>query len=93
MADGRDPISAPNSRSTFMWTEIFRCFQIALDPRKLLVAAVGILAMSFLWWFLSVIFWYKAPDLNADKYSTSYIQKDFEKKINPQTGKSTRTKN
>ena len=39
MADGRDTYPASSPRSACSWTEIFRCFQIALDPRKLLVAA------------------------------------------------------
>jgi hypothetical protein len=37
--------------------ELFRCFRVALDPKKLLVAAGGILAMSCGWWLISVIFY------------------------------------
>ena len=62
MADGRDPTRRPAPGPRYPWTEIFRCFQIALDPRKLFVAALGILVMSFRWWLLSAIFYYKAPD-------------------------------
>src|SRR3954454_2801602 len=87
MADGRDLTPASSARSTYSWTEIFRCFHIALDPRKLLVAALGILVMSFAWWLLSAIFWYKAPDPNALQYQPSEVQKDLEGKNNPQTGK------
>ena len=87
MADGRDSTTASSARSPYSWTEIFRCFHIALDPRKLLVAALGILLMSFAWWLLSAIFWYKAPDPNTEKYQPSTVQKDFEGKTNPQTGK------
>jgi len=82
MADGRPATPRPAA-----WTEIFRCFQIALDPRKLLVAAAGILVMSFLWWLLSVIFYYKAPNPNADEYSKAVVGKSFEGRNNPQTGK------
>ena len=67
MADGRAPI--PTTTRPALWTEIFRCFQIALDPRKLFVAAIGILVMSSLWWLLSVTFHYKAPIPTADEYS------------------------
>ena len=87
MADGRDPTSAPSARSLYSWTEIFRCFHIALDPRKLLVAALGILLMSFAWWFLSWVFWYKAPERSAPKYSNAEVQKDIEGRNNPKTGK------
>ena len=77
MADGRD--GAPGSfsfRATCPWTEIFRCFQIALDPRKLFVAAAGILVMSFLWWLLSNVFYYKAPTRNDPDYSSDAIRRD-----------------
>lgn len=86
MADGRDSTPASSVRSPYSWTEIFRCFHIALDPRKLLVAALGILLMSFMWWLLSAIFWYKSPDPNNEKYRPETVQKDFEGKNNPQTG-------
>jgi hypothetical protein len=46
-----------NLRQLFPWTEIFRGFQIALDPKKLLLAAAGILAMALWWWFCSLAFY------------------------------------
>lgn len=82
MADGRPTPSRP-----LLWTVIFRSFQIALDPRKLLVAAAGILLMSLLWWLLSVIFYYKAPSRSADEYSEAVVRKSFEGRLNPKTGK------
>lgn len=85
MADGRDQSTGFNFRATFPWTEIFRCFQVALDPRKLLVAAAGILVMAFLWYVLSAIFWYKHPDRNEDRYSTGTISKEYEDKKKPGT--------
>src|SRR5206468_1611546 len=36
-------------------------FRVALDPNKLLLAAAGLLTMSFLWWLTSVIFDYDRP--------------------------------
>jgi hypothetical protein len=86
MADGRE--HSPGSfsfRATFPWMEIFRCFQVAIDPRKLLVAAAGILAMSFGWYVLSACFYYKAPDPNDVKYSNKAILDGFGAKINPRT--------
>ena len=81
MADGRDG-SAPGFefRRAFPWADIFRCFQVALDPRKLLVAAVGIFAMSFGWWLLSVIFWKPAYDRSDSRYSNTVVQKEYQGK-------------
>ncbi len=39
------------------WTKIFTAFKVALDVKKLLLAAAGILAMAAGWWLLSVIFY------------------------------------
>jgi hypothetical protein len=87
MPDGRDQSHGFSYRTALPWTHIFRCFQVALDPRKLFVAAVGILVMSFCWWVLSHMFWYKAPDRSDQEFSNSTIQPDFDGKINPATGK------
>ncbi len=87
MADGRDQSGGFSYRTALPWTNIFRCFQVALDPRKLFVAAIGILVMSFLWWLLSYAFYYKAPTRDDEKYSAREIQVDFEGKTNPATGK------
>ncbi len=80
MADGRDPSPGFSFRATFPWMEIFRCFQIAIDPRKLLVAALGILTMSFGWYLLSAIFYYPAPTPGDSKYQTGTIAKEYEGK-------------
>ena len=67
MADGRDRTSGSFSfRTAFPWTEIFRCFQVALDPRKLLVSAAGILVMSLGWYALSTIFYKDQPQRTDD---------------------------
>lgn len=77
MADGRDE-SFPPTRQRYPWTEIFRCFLVALDPRKLLVAAVGILAVSLGWYILSSAFNRKAPDKAAQEYTNlDYLRKEF----------------
>ena len=78
MADGRDPAPGLSFRATFPWISIFRCFQVALDPRKLLVAAAGILAMSLGWYILSAIFYYRAPDRSAPEYSNTAVLKELE---------------
>ncbi|MCE9530846.1 MAG: hypothetical protein K8T89_06950 [Planctomycetes bacterium] len=67
MADERVGTRDFDTRKSLSWTELFRTFLIALDPFKLLVAAVGILATALGWWLISVIFYHgwsdpKAPD-------------------------------
>ena len=78
MADGRDPAPGTGFRAAFPWMEIFRCFQVALDPRKLVVAAAGIFVMSLGWYLLSAIFYYKAPDRADQEYSNGTILKEHE---------------
>jgi hypothetical protein len=69
MPDGRDPLPpAYADRRPTPWAEIFRCFQVALDPRKLAVAAAGILVMSVGWHVLSRAFYYDKPVDQNDKY-------------------------
>lgn len=86
MADGRNSATVPQ-QSTPLWREIFRCFQIALDPRKLVVAAAGIVTMSAVWWLLSVIFFNLAskPDRNAELYSNARIQQELGDRLKPGT--------
>lgn len=86
MADGREQTGAFSYRTALPWTNIFRCFQIALDPRKLFVAALGILAMSILWYVLSAVFWYKAPPRDDEAYSKEYIKKVLSSSEDPKTG-------
>ncbi len=86
MSEGREQVAAPPDRP--LWREIFRGFQIALDPRKLLVAAAGIVATSIVWWLLSVIFYYPAPDRNADEYSNAAIQRQLGDRKKPGTNES-----
>lgn len=57
MADGRVEAAAgvtPAKRS--LWSEISRIFPVALDPRKLFLAAAGIFVMSLGWYVLSAVF-------------------------------------
>jgi hypothetical protein len=65
MADGAAESAFARPKRT-LWTEFFRCFWIALDPRKLLVAAAGILATSFGWWLLASVTWGLANEPKAD---------------------------
>jgi hypothetical protein len=85
MADGRDPAPAYRAPAGGRWTEVFRTFQIALDPRKLVIAAAAILVMSFGWFVLSYMFWYQAPNPNADDYSVATMQRVVGERPNPKT--------
>ena len=79
MAEGRVEPSALPVRKDYQWTEIFKSFQVALDPRKLLVAAAGILVMSFGWYLLSTVFWYAEPLPENDAYSNKTMEKRKDK--------------
>lgn len=73
MADGRDEAPAVGAPRRYLWTNIFRSFQVALDYRKLLVAAAGILVMSFGWYVLSTIFYYDKPLRGNPEYNDAKI--------------------
>lgn len=79
MADdqlGQRKDSAPKTP----WTKIFSTFKVALDVKKLLLAAAGILVMALGWWVLSEVFFqlggttppqwseYKLQDGNEAEY-------------------------
>jgi hypothetical protein len=67
-----------NLRNSLPWLELFRGFQIAIDPRKLLLAAAGIFVMSLGWWALSYVFDTRKPDW--DDYRTKALAKASESK-------------
>ena len=79
MAEGRVEPSTLPVRKDYQWTEIFKSFQVALDPRKLLVAAAGILVMSFGWYLLSTMFYYAEPTRDGDAYSNKTMEKKKDK--------------
>jgi hypothetical protein len=56
MSEGKHEARELSVRTSAAWLELFRGFQIAIDPRKLLLAAAGILLMSLGWWSLSAAF-------------------------------------
>jgi hypothetical protein len=55
MAEDRTDSRETTWRTLFPWTELFRGFSLALDPNKLFLAALGILAMAIAW---SVLAWF-----------------------------------
>jgi hypothetical protein len=45
-----------NYRQWLPWTLLFRGFWVALDPKKLMLAAAGIVVMAVGWWILALVF-------------------------------------
>jgi hypothetical protein len=56
MAEEKVEVRDVNFRQVLPWTELFRGFQVALDPKKMFLAACGIVVMSAGWFLLSVLF-------------------------------------
>src|SRR5947209_3781289 len=67
-----------NFRQWLPWTQLFRGFWVALDPKKLLLAAAGILVMAFGWWLWSVIFYSSRIKPDWPYQSAEYQPKDSE---------------
>jgi len=58
MAEERAGTREFDTRKNLSWMELFRTFLIALDPFKLIIAAIGILATALGWWLISIVFFY-----------------------------------
>jgi hypothetical protein len=56
MADDKAEAREASWRNLLPWTELFRCFSVALDLNKLILAAMGIFVMAFGWWLLALVF-------------------------------------
>ncbi len=61
MAEDKVEPREVNWRQLMPWTALFQGFRVALDPNKLVLAALGILSMALGWWLLAFIFDYKKP--------------------------------
>lgn len=80
MTDG-PPDAGYAPRTTLTWADTFRLFQVALDPRKLLVAAAGILVTALGWYALSAAAWAmtgEVPNREDARYSKTTIAKAWE---------------
>jgi hypothetical protein len=58
MAEDQGGLRRDNVGDSTPWTKLFGAFKVAIDPKKLLLAAVGILLMSLGWALLSAFFFY-----------------------------------
>jgi hypothetical protein len=76
MAEERIGTADDEPRTYWAWTELFRTFQVALDPKKLVLAAAGIFVMWLGWWVLAVIFYNgRAAPRESDYESSYYVTK------------------
>ena len=55
------------------WTKIFTGFKVALDLKKLLLAAAGVLSTALGWWLLSVVA-YNLPIFSTKPEWKNYLQ-------------------
>jgi hypothetical protein len=67
-------------RDWLRWTEIFRTFRVALDPKKLLLSAAGILFMALGWWLISWAFYNGWSKPNLENWEQVPSTKDMAKK-------------
>lgn len=71
MADGQTGATRP-----WMWLELFRTFQVALDPKKLVLAAAGLLVSAAGTTVLSVVFFsMKSEPLQASYSVDTYLKR------------------
>src|SRR5436190_3664569 len=83
MADDRFDTRPSNFLESLPWTELFRTFRVALDPKKLLLAAAGILVMACGWWVISVAFynaWSMPLKKNYQAPSTPHLKLEYSDK-------------
>jgi hypothetical protein len=73
MADDRVESRETNWRQLLPWTAIFQGFRVALDVNKLLLAALGIVAMALVWWVLAALFYWGAE---KPEWPKAYKSKD-----------------
>ena len=75
------PQGQAEPQSKAPWTKIFTAFKVALDLKKLLMAAAGILLVSFGWWIFGWSFYNarklpKWPDYEASGWRTFKSYRD-----------------
>ena len=83
MAEEKNDSQPMNWRTLLPWTELFRGFQIALDPNKLFLAAIGIFTMAVVWWcwrIFSQAYRSNPPDFKQD-YLNEHTTATPEEKI------------
>ncbi len=71
MADGQTGATRP-----WLWTQLFRTFQVALDPKKLVLAAIGLMVAAAGTTLLSWLFFsMKSEPLQANYTADTYVKR------------------
>src|SRR5436309_540139 len=93
MAEDQSGLKKDYLRELAPWTKLFSAFKVAMDPKKLLLAGAGVLAMALGWWLLSSIFFsfnqrppqpedFKAADYDGKKEDAWKAFKDARRSWN-----------
>lgn len=78
MAEENVELREINYRQVLPWTELFKGFQLALDPKKLILAAAGIVVMYAGWIFWSWAFFSPRKEpVESDYPLPSYTARGF----------------
>jgi hypothetical protein len=77
MAEERIGTTDGEPRARWAWTDLFRTFWVALDPKKLVLAAAGIFFMWVGWWILGTIFFNSRAEPKRSDYDTAYYQNKY----------------
>lgn len=74
MADGHEDVQQFDWRRWLSWTRLFGSFKVAVDPKKLLLAAGGVVTMALGWWVLATLFYllYAGGPPRWDQYKEAY---------------------
>src|SRR5262245_57493314 len=62
MGDEKAALREVHWRQIFPWLAIFRSFGVALDLKKMVLGALGVISMAVGWWILASLFEAAAPD-------------------------------
>ncbi|HKB37296.1 MAG TPA: hypothetical protein VKD72_12650, partial [Gemmataceae bacterium] len=97
MADERIGVPDQETRNIWAWTELFRTFQVALDPKKLILAAAGIIVMWAGWAAISWVFFsartepkwpsdfptanYRKSDDISEEHAAELARRDYDRKL------------
>jgi hypothetical protein len=78
MAEDQVGVHRDPQRYGGLWTKLFGTFKVALDPKKLLLAAAGIVVMALGWIVLSFLFWAarSEPEKEKDYPVADYMPTD-----------------
>ncbi|MBI3468782.1 MAG: hypothetical protein HY000_37745 [Planctomycetes bacterium] len=74
MAEERATVREMQLRDFLPWLGLFRAFGIAIDPRKLLLAGVGVLVMNVGWFVLAALFSASSDSTVQEQTDSVFVQ-------------------